>query len=193
MRTETYPEAPASPCTQKRHIQTYRSETDNQHHTEYIYMTSTTAPAETFPFQFQVPLTDRMNDKLGLPELPDNAYLSCRLTGDFTQEQALAVATGISRFKDKPELAIRNCLYSESIDIASVIDETIPALAQAITHENGRSYRPKLIDQVSLHDLEVLKNAAEARHWETFGKSLTISLQKLAELNIDPHRYIEPE
>ena len=154
--------------------------------------TTATTKAVTFPFNFQVPVPDGMSNQLGFPELPETARLSIKLTGDFTHDQALVVANGIPSLKVNPERAIRHCLESDSVDMDYVIGETMPAMAKHMATESGNPFQPKAVEQISLEHMNALKEAVEDRHWESFGKSVTLSPQILQKLNIDPLLYIEP-
>ena len=156
-------------------------------------MTTTAATqAVAFPFNFQIPVPDGMSNKLGFPELPETARLSIKLTGQFTHDQALVIANGIPSLKANAERAIRHCLDSDSVDMDYVIGETMPAMAKHMATESGNPFRPKNVEQIPLEHMNALKEAVEARHWESFGKSVTLSPQLLQELNMDPLLYIEP-
>ena len=155
-------------------------------------MTTTAATqAVTFPFKFQIPVPEGMSNQLGFPELPATARLFINLAGEFTHEQALAVANGIQRLKVNPERAIRHCLDSDSVDMDYVISETMPAMAKNMSTESGQPFRSKEVEQISLEHMNALKEAVEARHWESFGKSVTLSPQQMQEMGIDPLVYIE--
>ena len=153
---------------------------------------TTTTQAATFPFKFQVPVPEGMSNQLGFPDLPATAHLSVNLAGEFTHEQALAVANGIQRLQVNPERAIRHCLDSDSVDMDYVIGETMPAMAKNMSTESGQPFQPKEVEQISLEHMDALKQAVEARHWESFGKSVTISPQQMQEMGMDPLVYIEP-
>ena len=156
-------------------------------------MTSTAATqAVTFPFKFQIPVPEGMSDQLGFPELPETAHLFINLAGEFTHDQALVVANGIPGLKVNPERAIRHCLDSDSIDMDYVIGETMPEMAKQMTTESGYWFRPKDVEQISLGHMNALKEAVEARHWESYGKSIILSIQLLEIMEIDPLLYIEP-
>ena len=154
--------------------------------------TTATTQATTFPFNFQIPVPDGMFNHLGFPELPETARLSIKLTGEFTHAQALVIANDIPRLKVNPERAIRHCLDSDSIDMDYVIGETMPAMAKDMATESGDQFQPKAVEQISLEHMNALKQAVEQRHWESFGKSVTLSPQMLQRLNMDPLLYIEP-
>ena len=156
-------------------------------------MTTTAATqAVTFPFKFQIPVPEGMSNQLGFPELPETARLFINLAGEFTHDQALAVANGIPRLKVNPERAIRHCLDSDSIDMDYVIGETMPQMAKQMATESGHPFQPKQVEQIPLEHMNALKEAVEARHWESFGKSVTLSSDLLKIINMDPLLYIEP-
>ena len=153
----------------------------------------TTTAAVTFPFKFQIPVPEGMSNQLGFPELPETARLFINLAGEFTHDQALVVANGIPALKVNPERAIRHCLDSDSIDMDYVIGETMPEMAKQMATESGHPFRPKHVEQISLEHMNALKEAVEARHWESFGKSVTLSSDLLKIINMDPLLYIEPD
>ena len=155
-------------------------------------MTTAATQAITFPFNFQIPVPDGMANQIGFPQLPKNARLSIKLTGEFTHDQAIVIAKGIPSLRVNPERAIRHCLDSDSIDMDYVIGETMPEMAKHMATESGHPFQPKDVEQISLEHMNALKEAVEQRHWESFSKSITLSPQMLQRLNMDPLLYIEP-
>ena len=133
----------------------------------------------TFQFCFAPPAPAHLADTLGIADCPEQAVFSLRIEAALTEEQALGIARQLPGACANPGRAVRMALHSDRLDPVVVTDEALPTLAVDLGERDGRAYAVRPAEDIPLEVFERVLELCEMAHWESGGRHVTITPERL--------------